>query len=271
MTRAAVPRSLALAFALFACEGGPTEIQEIRLGGELALTAYEGLPLPVDLGPLPQRDGGVSDCHFFVDNGFLTLDPDFGVFDVAFEVHACDGHVLSRPNATGVYWIEGDRWRFLVPAVAETEPDAFTFEGRLVGSSLVVTGFADELEFSGQFVSHTPRLRRVGGLEEPLGGVYSLVELNGAPVDYWCGFLIMEPDYRVYEMGLDSCAGQVGRSRRFGVYGQTGDRLDFVSPAVAEHGQDVVFSGQIESGRIRLVDPGGRSLGFANVGIFVDW
>jgi hypothetical protein len=271
MTRAAVPRSIALAFALFACEGGPTGIQEIRPGGELALTAYEGIPLPVDLGPLPQRDGGLSECHFFVDHGFLTLEPDFGVFDVAFEVHACDGHVLSRPNATGVYWIEGDRWRFLVPAVAETEPDAFTFEGRLVGSSLVVTGFADEMEFSGSLLSHAPRHRHVGGSDDPVGGAFSLFEVDGDLIGYWCGFLIMEPDYRVYEMGLDVCAGEEQRSRRFGVYGQTGDRLEFVAPAITEDGEDIVFFGRIEKGRVHLVDPTGRSLVFANTGVIAQW
>ena len=266
--------------ALTMCEGGPLETDPPIPGGELSLTEYDGGALPFDQGPLPNRFGGWdSDCHLFVSEGFLNLEPDYGVFDLAFEVHRCDGLVLSRPNSTGVYWMEGSVLKFLEPAVVDWEPDDFVFEGRLEGQSVVVTGYADvPLTFSGSLVTHAPRPHPIGGREKPIGAAYALVALEGESLRCASGFLIMEPDYRVFEMGVrqseplggDNC-GDFVRRKWFGVYGQIGNEVRFLAPAVAEHGSDVAFSGTIVAGGVNLVDPLGRSLLFVNTGIISDW
>lgn len=49
------------------------------------------------------------------------------------------------------------------------------------------------------------------------------------------GFLILEPDYRVFEMGFQPSCPEP-RGRWFGVYGQSGDRLDLLVPSIANTG-----------------------------------
>lgn len=250
-----------------ACDSGLTVSEEPRMGGTLSLRAYDGVRLPADLGSLPGRNGGQSDCHMFVENGFLNLDPDYGVFDLAFEVVNCEGLVLSRHDATGVYWIEESGWRFRVPAIADGASDDFVFDGTLKGESLVVTGYAEPLEFTGAFVRHVPRPRTVGGSDKPFGAVYSLIAKQ--PTDCANGFLLLEPDYRVFELGVQPCGGS--RTKWFGIYGQSGDRLEFLTPAIEERGQDILFSGRIAGSEVHVADLTGDVLVFAETGIISQW
>lgn len=212
------------------------------------------------------------------------LEPDYAVFDLAYENRDCQERILSRPTSTGTYRIEGDRVVFTVSPIVETRQD-FIFEGRLYGHRLVVTGHASvPLEFSGRWIEHVPRPDPLGDRTKPIGAAHALIEIDGSPVDVPSqvtpcthGFLIMEPDFRVFELEIhehDPCephSASFERWRWFGTYGQSGDELIFVAPVILEDEQDTRFSGRIEGATIRVMGPLGRSLAFANTGFITTW
>lgn len=284
-------RSLLLSFVLslaMGCSPSPADPPSSTArpvpGGAFTLTAWDGRPVPVDMGDLPSRTGEPAPpCHWFVSDGHLVMDPDYRVFDLVRQNRNCVGRVLSRSTTTGVYRVVGDRVVFSHSALLDDEPD-FTFLGRIVDDGIVVTGYGvAPLTFSGAWVRHRPRGGPLGEADPPRRALHALVKRNGTPVQedprpgVGCtrGSLIMEPDDRVFELEVqrqETCGrSPPERTRWFGAYGQTGARLTFVHPSATEDEPDVRFYGRVRNRRIEITAPDGSRLAFVAAAALPTW
>lgn len=159
-----VSLAASLSAALAGCEGSTGPAPE--LAGTFELLAYEGQALPVDLGPLPTRTGGISSCHRTVADGALSLDPERRRFALHYSVRSsCDGGILSQSGEIGALRSSG---RILRLATTTGE-----FGGGVGADGRIVVEFFDRtLVFGGP--PRTP---------QGASGRFDLVDLGGGPVE----------------------------------------------------------------------------------------
>ena len=126
-------RLLCAAFAA-ACSDSAEPIRV--LVGDYSLMSYGGLPLPVDLGAIPDRLTGEStNCRLVITDGHLHLAAEVSSFAYAYDVrNSCSQQLMSRPTSSGSYRQDGDALFFDVPARDTT----FHFAGHIVGTSITV-------------------------------------------------------------------------------------------------------------------------------------
>ena len=111
------------------------------IGGAFQLVEFEGEPLPVTIA------SNGPGCFQQVTHGFLTLEPDFRVFQMEYQTHdSCDGRMLSLVESIGVYGQDGQRIDFTEPAVPEGRPD-IVYDGVINGERIVVDFLGVELVF----------------------------------------------------------------------------------------------------------------------------
>lgn len=108
--------------------------------GDYSLTAVGGRMLPIDLGPLPTRDGTPSSCTFLWDVGALTLTA-VG-FELSYEHHSsCGGAALSRTYVAGIYARVGH------DSLVLNDGSGARHSGRVYGDSLRVQFYEYQLMF----------------------------------------------------------------------------------------------------------------------------
>ena len=130
--------------------------------------------------------------------------------------------------------------------------------------------------------------------DRPIGGAFAVISYDGRPVPvdlgplptrsgassschlhFSHGFLILEPDYRVYHLEYHhhaSCDDRLlSRTVSIGVYDQAGSRLDFTDPAVVDSQPDLTFSGRIQGATIVLPGVADGELVFANTGVITTY
>ena len=107
------------------------------------LSSVAGVPLPIDEGPLPTRDGSPSSCNLLWDVGALNLTT-VG-FELSYEHHSsCGGTPLSRTYEAGTYVRVGR------DALTLTSGDGAQHAARAYGDSVHVRFFEYDLRFRRQ-------------------------------------------------------------------------------------------------------------------------
>lgn len=116
----------------------------------LALVRYNGLTIPADLGPVPTRDGGVSECHTVVSGGTLTINVRQAHFAYDYNVQdTCTQTSVGHLALAGSVTQDGASLVFRVPRVLGTTTlDTVVFSGTRVSGSIVIRpGGRDELVY----------------------------------------------------------------------------------------------------------------------------
>jgi hypothetical protein len=133
-------RALAIATigCVSACRSSPTEVA--RLDGVFPLAAWDGLPLPVNLGAFPP-----STCATRIQSGALTLKASSRSFTYTYEMRDCQEFVVDAEREDGFYVQNEASIDFVIPEYGRAADLHFT--GDMQATRIVIANGDPQLEF----------------------------------------------------------------------------------------------------------------------------